>query len=321
MIALIASAILGLYVLLPVVIFDKTLSFFVPVKNISRSRTEELAFGAIVVLIPLIAALWLSHCSWYIGHHPFPIDESRDFSAGTDYKTAILALQSDRYFESHAGVVWNAVEHIGRRQARFVVWVYTLLFTECGLAIFLTRMYGRWRKFRLYRIVSALLVNRVSPWHILFSTFSFDPKTPRSVHVDVLSSGQLFTGVLTADHYLVDKDGSLNGLVLVNTCRYRRAQLDEDRKQNVLRAKESYWTAIAGEGQFYIPANSISNINIRYVVPDAELKIEITEAIQKNKEIAAALTEGGLSDIEVSFNKPLGDIFASEDEPEPGSEL
>lgn|ERR1017187_1847842 len=67
MIALIASALLGLYVLLPVFLFDKAAEPFVRLKRHERSKTEELVVGILIAGIPFcfhVAAFSLGLARW-----------------------------------------------------------------------------------------------------------------------------------------------------------------------------------------------------------------------------------------------------------------
>src|SRR5579875_2026320 len=127
MTALVVSLFVGLYVLLPVLIFDKTLAFFVPAKKFNRSRTEELAFGSVVILVPLVLTFALSQTFWLVGHHPFPLNEAQDRSKADDYRVVLMALQSEHFLDSNEPRVWQAIAHVQRRQLRFLSWMYLLL--------------------------------------------------------------------------------------------------------------------------------------------------------------------------------------------------
>jgi hypothetical protein len=303
MTALVISLFLGLYVLLPVLIFDKTLAFFVPAKKFNRSRTEELAFGSLVVLVPLVLTFLLSHAFWTVGHHPFALNEAQDRSKGEDYRMVLMALQSDRFLEANEGRVWQAIAHVERRQLRFLCWMYLLLAAECGLVILLLSRYGAWRRYGVYRWISSPLLKRVSPWHILFTTYTFDPKQPHQVEVDVLTAGELYSGHMGPEHYLVNPDGSLNGLLLTQTRRYRRKELIEDRGKGIHKPAHTYWSPIAGEGQFYIPFSTVSNINIRYTTSEVRLRSELEKEVRQNQEIVNALQLDGLAGLEVTFSR------------------
>ena len=315
MIALLASLLLGLYILLPVLVFERALAFFVPVKKITRTRTEEVAFGATVVFLPLALAWILCHSSYFVGHHPFPLNETAAQTQRADYRTAITALQSDHYFEANNAQVWDALEHIKLRQARFLFWTYLFLVLECTGAILLMSNYGRLRKWRLYRWISAPLFKRVSPWHILFTTYTFPPSPVRQVHLDVLlNSGELVTGVMGPGNYIENPDGSLSAILLVQTKRYKRKQLEEDRQNGVAKPKDEYWSVIAGDGQFFIPAGVIVDINIRFRIPEETLKTELSQ------EIAKALRDVNIETIEITLTKPR--LTFDEETPEaaqPGS--
>jgi hypothetical protein len=75
MIALIASALLGLYIFLPVFFFDKAAEPFVRLKRHERSRTEEFVVGILIAGIPFALTFLLSHILWHVGHWPFSLSE------------------------------------------------------------------------------------------------------------------------------------------------------------------------------------------------------------------------------------------------------
>ncbi len=297
MLALVASLFLGAYFLLPVLVFDKTLAFFVPAKRYTRTRTEEFASGAFVILLPLLVTTALSQHTWIVGHYPFSLNESSQQDSASDYHVVTMALSSDHYAELHEKEVWTAERHIKKRQARFLVWMYALLLLECSAVILIVRKYGAWRKYPVYRLISRPFVVRVSPWHILFTAYTFDPKEKRMVHVDVLSSGELYTGILGEEHYLVNPDGSLNGLLLTQTKRFKRKALEEDRLKGPVKDESEYWSPVPGDGQFYIPSATIANVNIRFRKPEPILKQELAAFVQQ-------LLANEKSTIKISFNSP-----------------
>jgi hypothetical protein len=303
MIALLASALLGLYVLVPVLIFDKILSSFVPAKRITRTRTEEVFFGLVVAAVPILGTFLLTHLFWFFGHHPFPLNESADLSVGRDYKVVIMALQSDSYLVHNEASVWLAVEHIMWRQLRFLTWAYVLLALECGIFTWLVYHYGWLKKYFFYRCVSKVFIHTVSEWHVLLTSYVFDPAEMRTVHLDLLTKNELYTGIMSSGNYFFKPDGSLSGLLLMRARRFKRSQMREDRKNESLKSTEEYWKDIAGDGQLYVPVEEISNINIRYEIGKHQLASQLTDAALQTEEIKQALHQLGNKAINIQVNE------------------
>jgi hypothetical protein len=281
MIALLASALLGLYILVPDLLFRRITSWFTPLKKFQRTKTEEFVFGVFVAVIPICLAWGLSLTVGFIGNHPFELHEEKELRE-SDYQTLILAADNDSYFKENADKVWAAVAHIERRQLRFLTWTYLMLLVEIGVWILLTYNYARLRKFKLYNFLATkILLRRVSEWHILLSTYNFPKKENRFVLIDVMSDGTLYQGAL-AEKFL-DVNGNLSGILLKEARRYKFAEHEEDRKCKQLKPSESYWATIAS-GNLYIPFGKITNLNIHYKLPkEAEQK--------KLQDVAVTLTD------------------------------
>jgi hypothetical protein len=269
-IALLASAMLGLYILIPDLLFRRVTSWFTPFKKFQRTKTEEVVFGIFVAAMPIFAAWILSSLIWFVGHHPFALDEGKERRT-EDYRTVILAVDSESYFKDNAEKVWQAAAHLEKRQLRFLTWTYLLLFAEIAGWIGLTYNYARFRKYRAYNwFASKILLKRVSEWHILLSTYSFPKSENRYVLVDAMCDGTLYQGPIA--NAFLDVDGNLSGLLLKDARRYKFAEHEEDRLKDKLKDSESYWTKIPG-ANLYLPFEKISNLNIHYKLPrEAERK-------------------------------------------------
>ena len=59
MIALIASALLGLYVFVPYIVFHRLSSLFIRLNKSQRTKTEEVVAGIIVAGLPFVATSFL----------------------------------------------------------------------------------------------------------------------------------------------------------------------------------------------------------------------------------------------------------------------
>jgi hypothetical protein len=265
MIALLASALLGLYILIPDLLFRRVTSWFTPLKKFQRTKIEEVVFGIFVAALPICATWILSTSFWFVGHHPFALDEGKE-ARMADYRTLILAADSDSYFKENADKVWTAVAHIEKRQLRFLTWASLMLFLEIGIWIFLTYNYARFRRFKSYNwFANKILLKRLSEWHMLLSTYNFPKNENRYVLVDAMSDGHLYQGSL-AEKFL-DIDGNLSGILLKDARRYKFAEHEEDRKNNKLKTgSDAYWSTIKS-GNLYISFAKISNLNIHYKLP------------------------------------------------------
>jgi hypothetical protein len=270
MIALLASALLGLYILIPDLLFRRVTSWFTPLKKFQRTKIEEVVFGIFVAALPICATWILSASFWFVGHHPFALDEGKE-ARMADYRTLILAADSDSYFKDNADKVWTAVAHIEKRQLRFLTWASLMLLLEIAIWIFLTYNYARFRRFKLYNwFANKVLLKRLSEWHMLLSTYNFPKDENRYVLVDAMCEGTLYQGPIA--NTFLDVDGNLSGLLLKEARRYKFAEHEEDRKKHKLKSTESYWVKIPG-ANLYLPFDKISNLNIHYKLPrDVEQK-------------------------------------------------
>src|SRR5256886_10774704 len=77
MIALIASALLGLYVFVPYIFFHRASSLFIRLKKFQRTKTEEVVAGGIVAGLPFAATFLLLSFGWICGSFvPSPLARS-----------------------------------------------------------------------------------------------------------------------------------------------------------------------------------------------------------------------------------------------------
>jgi hypothetical protein len=145
MIALIASALLGLYVFAPYIIFQRFCSLFIRLKKSQRSKTDEIVQGIFAAGLPflLTVVLFWSGC---IGGAfvPFRLDDSHRQKV-SDYHTAFTAAFSDHYFTDHQAETWEALDRVCKRQADFLAWNYGLLFLEALVFVLLVSFYGEWK--------------------------------------------------------------------------------------------------------------------------------------------------------------------------------
>lgn len=273
MLAIIASALLGLYVLFPSFLFARLTAQFVELKKNQRSRFEEIVAGLTVAAIPFVITLFASRISWFAGHWPFPIDEAVA-DKYSDYRIVFSAAYSDNYFNANQKQFWAAAHHVWSHHLRFLIWNYVFLFGEIWTVRQATKNYGSWRKYWIYRkLYGDTVLRQSSQWYVLFRAFMFPYNRKPRVMLDVLTTdNHLYDGEL-AD-YFVDSSGNLSELLLKGFRRFRFAEFEEARKaagndRKGVRSAE-YWTTIPG-ANFLIPYDKVANINIRYVFSESTL--------------------------------------------------
>lgn len=290
MIALIASALLGLYVFLPVFIFDKAAEPFVRLKRHERSRTEEIVIGIVIAGLPFLFAFFTSRWIYFVGHHPFAMSDAEANLRIPDYKTVFNSFYSDHYFDDHIDQFWVSFGRVFWHQLRFLVWNYFFLGLEILLVLLSTLQFGRLQKYKWFQVtVGKFLLKRVSEWEPLFTSFVFHPSEKRRVEIDLMTSdGHLYRG--TVENHFLSKDGDLRGLLLKDTKRFRYTQLEADRIAGKQLATDLYWKDIPGSNM-YIPYDKMVTLNLRYESSNPDL----LKNFVKNK--VESLT--GISDIAV----------------------
>lgn len=296
MIALIASALLGLYVFIPYIFFHRISSLFIRLKKTQRTKTEEVVAGIIVAGLPFVATLVLFWVGWIGGCCvPYSLGDTPGQKA-SDYRTVFDAAYSDRYFTDHEQTTWEAVDRAYRRQIDFLTWNYIFLLLEAAGFIVLVRYYWYFKRNRFYLwFASHALLPAVSEWHILLTDFNFSPHENRRVKADIMSKDDiLYRGDIA--EYFLDSSGELSGLLIKNPERFQYEKLKEDRKTGVAKDNEEYWKAIPGGGNFYLPKNNIASINIRYPLPESAFEQLIREAVQR-------LNLKGVSNISVQLRR------------------
>jgi hypothetical protein len=272
MIALLASALLGLYIFAPYIIFHRGCSFFIRLKKFQRSKTDEIVAGFVVAGVPFaltLALFWggLISASMVL----FPLVDSHQQKA-TDYHIVFSAAYSDHYFTDHQPETWAALKRVCKRQVDFILWNYGFVLLETGIFVGLGSQYGKWKDHKFYGwLASRVLLPAVSEWHVLLTDFNFPARENRSVEVDALSKDNILYRGSVVEHFL-GVNGELSGLLLENAQRFQYDKLKEDRQSKLgpKKSNEQYWKLIPGGGNFYLPGDNIASRNFRYPLPKAE---------------------------------------------------
>jgi len=93
------------------------------------------------------------------------------------------------------------------------------------------------------------------------------------------------------EDYFLKAAGELSGVLLKNFRRYKFSEFEEDREAGLKPDPKKYWKAIPGSN-FYLPADKIANLNIRYETPESELILDIKRLIKSMdlpKEVTVSL--------------------------------
>jgi len=98
------------------------------------------------------------------------------------------------------------------------------------------------------------------------------------------------------EDYFLKADGELSGLLLKDFRRFRHGELEEDRKAGLGPDPKKYRRDIPG-ANFYLPADKIATLNIRYETLQTEL-IQDVERLLKSINLPESVT--------VSLENPAG---------------
>ena len=288
MIAVAVSILAGIYLLLPSLLFDKLLDITVPAKKNSRGRTDEFFHSILVVLLPFLIVWITSHICFWFGNYPFHLSALECSKKSDDYHRIILALSSDTYFSGHSDEVWSSVYRARHHQERFLLWFYVVLILQAATLICVLKNFGNlMRNFWFRGVISKIFIGRVSEWHILFTTFLFDPSEERTVYADILTSDGLYKGKVR--NHFVHNDGTLRGILLEDAYRFRKKEYDFARDRQEKPKVDDFWKKIRGGTHLYIPGNQIGNLNVRYQQPTDSVEKELTDFV---KLIAGRLSAG-----------------------------
>jgi hypothetical protein len=313
MIALLTTYFIVAYVLIPGALFRFPASLYVRLRLFQLTKVQEVTFGAAVALAPFLLALLAVWHAPAARHQPFAQPEGSSAAYRTDQQrllTLVVAEDASRLLATAPGEKNPYLESLGRierRQLRFLCWYYLFIALE-GLGFgYLAHKYGDWQQNRAYSFFARkVMLPRVSEWQLLLTDFNF-PKTPRRmVFADVLSEEHLYRG--TVEDYFLDLAGALSGVLLKNVERFKKHQYAEAVQKasgtgpgsssglnphpdfgpdegpgsvaGGLVDPDLFWTPIPG-ANFYIPADKIANINVRFPFNDIELARYIQNYLQQ----------------------------------------
>lgn len=287
MLALVASAALIAYLLVPGFLFKFIFSWFIPLEKFRRNRTEELTFGAFTTLLPLTVTFLLVLNVARFGNHPYTFPDSSAL-VSSDYQTATASIYSENYFSAHQRDFWDSSARIAWRQTRALTWLYLFTAIEAFLFGWLGKNFGRFRRFRVYAILAErLLIPNISGWYVLLTSFMWPRKPERKVIADLLTSDDhLYRGHVVG--YEVNEEGDLRGILLNEALRFDRPTYLKDKDSKPSPRKEAYWRQIPGKNLFVF-ADKITTMNLSYLAPPSSIP-GFLQGILKKLNIEAQVT-------------------------------
>lgn len=275
MLAIAGSTLLLLYVFLPEFLFTLLAFNFRAVTRPQRGRFGELLSGAASALLPFVAAWLGTRTIPLMGRWPLRVPQDAPAKYG-DYRSVLNSLYSEAWFREHTDATWAAWDHVRLHQLRFLFWMYLFVLLQIVAVVLLTYYFGTLSQYAWYRgTFGRFFLRRASHWEVLLTGFAFPRKARPQVAVDALTTdAHLYAG--TVADYFLRADGELSGLLLKDFRRFRSTQLEEDRKAGLDPDPADYWADIPG-ANFYLPADKIANLNIRYEEPMGELVKDVED--------------------------------------------
>jgi hypothetical protein len=263
-IALAASLVLALYIVVPGLLFRSLYRLFIPLRIVVGTTTEQATRAVITTIFPFVLALLIA---WYVPTlDNFPVPANHPELRAADYRLIAGCLYSDQYFTTAGQSFWDALDRTWHRQFVFLFWYY-LLTAGVGLIFgYLAGSYGRLKANRYYRwFADKLLFSRISEWHPLLTPFVFADKST-IVRANILTvSDNLYRG-LVSEHF-VDAEGKLTGVILTEAVRFDRRSFLQDKDAMRSTETEAYWKEVPGD-KLYVFADKIVDLNLSYESPE-----------------------------------------------------
>ena len=269
MIALAASVVLALYLIVPGLLSRTIYQFFIPLRAVSGTTTEEATRAVAMSALPFVLALLLVWC--VPGPDRFPLRADHPELRNADYKLVASCIYSEQKFDAAGQAFWDSFNRTWHRQGLFLFWYYLLTgFTALGLG-YLAGAYGSLKSDPFYRwFADKLLFPRISEWHPLLTPFVFEDKTT-VVHADVLTTADTLYRGIVSEHF-IDNNGKLTGLILTDASRFDRRTYIADIEANRAPDPNGYWKEIPGT-KLYVVADQMVNLNLSYVSPQPSAQV------------------------------------------------
>jgi hypothetical protein len=273
-IALCASLVLALYLVIPSLLFRALSRFFIPLRIVAGTPTQEVARAFLTAAMPFLLA-WAAIHQLPAGVVGMPLQAQ---ATGQDYKLVASCLYSEQTFRDSKQAFWDSFGRVARRQSQFLGWYYVLVMGEGLLVGLLAGHYGRFKKNRVYSwMADKVLLPSISEWHPLLTPFVFADKST-VVRADVLTTGDnLYRGRVS--QYFLDPGGRLSGLILTDMVRFDRRTYLQDKDAHRGPDPRGYWKEIPG-AKLYIFADKILNLNLNYESPEPSARV-VEEFLRK----------------------------------------
>jgi hypothetical protein len=290
--ALVFSALLTIYIIIPEAIFRFFFGFHISVRSFVLTRTETAFRAALVAFLPFWVAMMLAWYAPIANCWPFPVHENTIQQRRIDYKVVASGLYSDAEFAKLGESFWASFTRCSRRQARLAFWYFLLVALEAWFTGRFAAGYGRIEKKKIYRwLRDRFLAPYISHWPPLLET--------ASVQADILcADGTLYQGIVA--EYFLKNDGELSGIILHGPPRrFNRELYVKHKAEGKNPQKEVYWSEIPSQ-HLYFFAKKIVNMNLNYI---AQIKaIPSIEAISNY--IARELGQWRKLRISIQVHKP-----------------
>jgi hypothetical protein len=266
-IALVTSALIAAYLLIPNAWFRFILGLSVPLKIFQERKTEDLTRAVVTLGVAFVLALI---AVWYLPiakDHPLNFPDTAHLRS-SDYEVVASGLYNEEMFKLSGHQFWEALRRTFWRQGRFAFWYYALVGVVAWSSGWASRHYGSFRRNKAYsKFADLYLLPHISQWYVVLTPFTFQDKRT-VVKADVLMTDDTLYRGDVAEHF-VDKDGNLSGLFLANPTRFdRRTYLKERDTWGVTRPTSAYWRPIPS-AKLYLIADKIVNLNLNYEPPTA----------------------------------------------------
>ena len=264
MLALLFSALLTVYVIVPEAIFRFVVIFHISARKFVLTRTETAYRAVLIAFFPFWIAVALT---WYVpiaNSWPFPNQQNSSTGRRADYKTVASALYSEAEYSNVRAVFWNALTRCARRQARLAFWYFLLIAIEAYVVGRFAAGYARSDETKVYKYLrDRFLAPYISHWPPLLDV--------GQVQADVLcADGTLYQGTL--GDYFLRIDGELSGVVLQGPPRrFNRAQYLKVKDSGKVLNKENYWSEIPSQNLYFL-ADKILNMNLNYITKSTRIQ-------------------------------------------------
>jgi len=238
MIAITASLVVILYLIVPGVLFRRVFSFFLPLRQFQGTRIQELEFGAITSIVPLALAISVV----LLGANGL----EKLYAQSEEYRALLAGLYDSGWFTANQNKFWSSLQVLPHVPLSILLWCYAL---SIGEGLLVGSIAYKFPDFWFSRRI----LSKVSEWYLLLELY---PKGT-DVVIDLLGSNDVLYQGKVGDYFL-DTQGNLSGLYLTGARRFNRHRYLKDRESKIDKETEEYWRLIPGQN-LYFPADKIMN--------------------------------------------------------------